>query len=142
MAEVHRTAASLRFYGDDLDPEEISRTLGAQPTKCAKKGGIWVTPNGKEIVARHGFWHLSATEESPGDLDKQVGALFSALSNDLDAWRALAARFRGNIFVGLFLYGCNEGLGLSPATTSAIGLRGLELDLDIYSGDDTDQEIV
>lgn len=142
MAEMHRTAASLRFCGDDIDPEEISRILGAQPTKGVKKGGIWFTPNGKEIVARTGQWNLSTPEESPGDLDKQVTALFSGLSGDLDAWRVLAARFRGDIFVGLFLSGYNEGLGLSPATTSAIGLRGLELELDIYSGEDNDQEIV
>lgn len=37
MAEVYRSAASLSFSGDDLDPEEISRWLG-KPTKGARKG--------------------------------------------------------------------------------------------------------
>jgi hypothetical protein len=141
MADVHRTAASLRFHGDDLDPEEISRTLGAQPTNCAKKGGAWHAPNGKEVEARQGFWLLSAIEECPGDLDKQVASLFSMLSDDLDAWRAVSARYRGNIFVGLFLRGPNEGLVLSSGTTHAIGLRGLQLELDIYSGDGADDDI-
>lgn len=141
MAEVHRTAASLRFYGDDIDPEEISRILGVWPTKSAKKGGIWITPKGQQMIARTGFWNLSISEESPGDLDKQVTALFSVLSDDLDAFRALAVRFRGNIFVGLFLSGFNEGLSLSPTTVSAIGIRGLVLDLDIYSGGDKDHAI-
>lgn len=140
MAELHRTAVSLRFRGDDLDPDEISRTLGAQPTKCARKGGIWHTPSGKEIVARHGFWNLSAPAARPGDLDGQIRALISALSNDLDAWRTLSARYHGNLFAGLFLSGFNEGLGLSPATTSAIGSRGLALELDIYGGDDPDRD--
>ncbi|WP_421505484.1 DUF4279 domain-containing protein [Brucella pseudogrignonensis] len=142
MAEVHRTAASLRFHGDDLDPEEISRILGVQPTKGVKKGGTWTTPKGKEIVAWSGYWMLSAPDESPGELDKQVATLFAALSTDLEAWRALSLRFRGNIFVGLFLSGFNEGQSLSPATTCAIGLRGLELDFDIYSGADLDETTV
>jgi len=141
MAEVHRTAMSLRFHGDDLDPEEITRTLGAQPTKCAKMGGTWHTPGGKEILARRGFWNLSIPETSPGDLDGQVSALFSALSDDLGAWRALAGRYHGNIFAGLFLSGFNEGVALSPATASAIGMRGLALELNIYSGNDLEGDI-
>lgn len=138
MAEVHRTTATLRFRGDDIDPEEVSRTLGVQPTKSAKKGGIWITPKGQKIIAGTGFWHLSIPEESPGDLDKQVTELFSMLSDDFDAFRTLAVRFQGNIFVGLFLSGFNEGLSLSPTTVSAIGIRGLVLDLDIYSGEHGD----
>ncbi|KAA0698328.1 DUF4279 domain-containing protein [Neorhizobium sp. P12A] len=140
MAEVHESAASLRFHGDDIDPEEISRILGCQPTSGAKKGGLWTTPNGTQVVARTGRWLLKTPQESPGDLDKQVAALFADLRDDLDAWKALAGRFRGNIFVGLFLSTYNEGIGLSPNTLSAIGLRGLELQLDIYSGRD-DPEI-
>lgn len=105
-------------------------------------GGTLLTPNGKEIVARHGLRYRSAPRESPGDLDKQIGALFSGLSNDLDAWRALSARYSGNLFVGLFLSGFNEGLCFSPTTTREIGLRGLELGLDIYSSHDIDHEIV
>ncbi|NTF44315.1 DUF4279 domain-containing protein [Rhizobium rhizogenes] len=142
MAEVYRTAASLRFHGDSLDPDEISGILGAQPTKGVRKGGIWITPRGAEIVAWTGSWRLSTPDESPGDLDKQVAELFAPLNVDLDAWRALSSRFRGNIFVGVFLSGFNEGLGLSPTTTSAIGLRGLVLEVDIYGADSLDQEAV
>ncbi|MGQ3210372.1 DUF4279 domain-containing protein [Shinella sp.] len=141
MAELHRTAACLRFSGDDLDPEEVSRILGTQPTKGVKKGGTHATPKGKEIVARTGMWTLSTPDESPSDLDKQVAALFSVLDGDLDACRALAVRFHGNIFAGLFLSGFNEGLSLSPAKMRAIGARGLILDLDIYSGDDIDEDL-
>jgi hypothetical protein len=142
MPNVHRTFASLRFHGDDLNPEEISHILSAQPTKCVKKGGIWITPKGTEIVADTCHWSLSAPEESSGDLDKQLTAILSVLSDDLEACRALAARFRGNVFVGLFLAGFNEGLTLSPTTITAIGLRGLALDIDLYSGEDSDGEIV
>lgn len=138
MAELHKTAAALRFGGDDLEPEEISRTLGAPPTMSVKKGGIRKTPNGREYVSRTGIWLLSVPNEAPGDLDKQVVALFSMLTDNLDAWKVLASRYKGDIFAGLFLSGSNEGSSLSSATLHAIGSRGLGLDLDIYSGDDED----
>lgn len=51
-------------------------------------------------------------------------------------WRDFAARYRGRIFAGLFLSSFNEGLVISPQTLIAIGVRGLALDLDIYSGND------
>ena len=141
MPTIYRTAASLRFHGDDLDPEEISQALSAQPTHCVKKGGIWTRPKGREVVARTGGWTLKAPDENPGNLDKQIASLLSPLSDDFPAWRALANRFRGNIFVGLFLSTHNEGLSVSPEIAAAIGARGLGLDLDIYSGADEDQEI-
>jgi hypothetical protein len=64
-----------------------------------------------------------------------VRALFSGLSEDFGIWKDFADRYRGRIFVGLFLTASNEGLGISPQTSSAISVRGLELDLDVYSGD-------
>jgi len=141
MAEMHRTTASLRFHGDVLDPEEISRILGVKPTTCVKKGDLWETPRGAKITARTGYWSLSAPNQNAGNLETQLTEMLSLLSEDLEACRSLAASFRGNIFVGLFLSGFNEGLSLSPTTITAIGLRGLTLDIDVYSGGDLDQQI-
>jgi hypothetical protein len=135
MAEIYRSAASLSFSGDDLDPEEISSWLG-KPTKGARKGGALLTPAGRERVSHTGIWLLKTEEAQPGDIDQQVRALFSGLSEDFGIWRDFADHYKGRIFVGLFLKSFNEGVGISPQTLSAISVRGLELDLDIYSGDD------
>jgi hypothetical protein len=140
MAEIYRSAASLSFAGDDLDPDEISRWLG-KPTKGESKGGALLTPAGREHISHTGIWLLKTEDAQPGDVDRQVRALFSDLSEDFGIWKDFADRYRGRIFVGLFLKGSNEGLGISPQTLSAISVRGLELDLDVYSGDDdTDVE--
>lgn len=136
MAPVHRTVACLRFHGDDLYPDELTNAFGKQPTKAAKKGDMLLTPKGRERIANSGMWLLNTDDAEPGDLDRQVAALFSGLSEDFDIWRSFAKRYRGNIFTGLFLRRSNEGLSLSPETLAAIGIRGLELDLDIYEGDD------
>jgi hypothetical protein len=132
VSDIHRTDATLRFFGDDLDPQEIAAVLGCAPTVGVKKGGTWATKLGREKVARRGSWRLEAPTHIPGDLDGQIEGLFSALTTDLDAWRTLAARFQADIFCGVFLAEGNEGLELKPTTLLAVGARALKLSLDIY----------
>jgi hypothetical protein len=134
MAEIQRIAVSLSFGGHDLDPDEISRGLG-KPTKAARKGEVVLTPAGSKRVSHTGIWLLGTGQVHPGEIDAQVASLFSSLSQDLDVWRDLSRRFGGRIFVGLFLSGLNEGIDIQPETLTAIGIRGLRLDLDIYSGE-------
>jgi hypothetical protein len=132
VALVDRTVAALRFFGDDLDPDELTDLLDGQPTFGIKKGGTWLTKGGNEIIASNGSWRLSVASRSNGDLDGQIVELLSALSHDLVVWRNLAVRFKADIFCGLFLKCGNEGFDLQPATLSMIGERGLTLSLDIY----------
>lgn len=138
MGELQRTAVSLRFGGDDLNPDEITRKLGATPSTGARKGAIRLTPKGTEMVARSGIWVLKAAPLSPGDLDRQIAMLLATLSDDLAVWRDIAHRYNGNIFAGLFLASFNEGTSLRPQTLSMLGSRGLALGLDIYGSGEQD----
>lgn len=134
MSSLHKSAASIGFYGDDLDPSKITKGLG-EPTVGVQKGSNWLTQKGAEKVARTGFWRLAAEYCEPADLDGQINTLLDQLSNDLPAWRAFAKQFRGRVFCGLFLDESNEGSTLQPETLARIGERGLLLDLDIYGQD-------
>ena len=138
MTVIHRSAASLGFFGDDLEPEEISAALGAVPTVGVKKGGIWYTSMGAEKVALRGRWSLEATRREPGDLEGQIVELLAACGDNLAAWRLLANRYRGRIFCGLFLATANEMLSLSPEILTAVAQRGLILDFDIYGSEMAD----
>ncbi len=52
--------ATLRFAGDALDPEEISRALGTNPTRAYRKGeGFSPGPRTPRVVGRTGVWFLS-----------------------------------------------------------------------------------
>ncbi len=135
MGELHKTAASLRFFGDDVDPEEITRLLGGAPTVGVRKGGIWLTSRGVEKTAFRGQWRVTVERRSPGDLDGQVAQLLTPLTTDFAVWNDLTRRFKADVFCGLFLNEFNEGLTLSPETLEALGLRGLSLGLDIYGPD-------
>ena len=135
MGSLHESAASLSFFGDDLDPSELSDRLGCQPTVGVRKGDTWLTSRGVKKVATTGSWRVRVERREPADLDGQINELLEGMSNDFPAWRSLAQRFRGRIFCGLFLSTGNEGLTLRPETLERIGTRGLLLDLDIYGRD-------
>lgn len=136
MTDLSRSVASLRFFGDDLVPEEVSRLLGATPTAHEVKGGQ-SQPNagGRTFTARTGSWRLRVPDRKPGDLDGQIAELLEQLTFDMGVWRELTERFRVDVFCGLFLDEGNEGISLAPNTLAALGERGILLDLDIYAND-------
>src|SRR5262249_23076958 len=113
MTAISETHAALRFSGDDLDPDELSARLGGKPSTFARKGDvIRFGKTGGERIARTGQWIVSVERREPGDLDGQIGELLSPLSKDLSIWRSLE-KYRPDLYVGLFLQECNEGLEIS-----------------------------
>jgi len=58
--EPVRAFATLRFVGDALDPDEISRVLSAKPTRAYRKGQKFSTgPRSPETIGKTGTWYLS-----------------------------------------------------------------------------------
>jgi hypothetical protein len=132
MAKISKTRASLRFFGDDLNPGELTALLGATPSTCASKGDVIrseTTSRGR--IAQTGSWIVRVGRREPGDLDAHVEELLSPLSKNLSIWRGLG-KYRPNLFVGLFLQETNEGIEISPHCLSSLAERGILLGLDIY----------
>lgn len=137
MAVLCGSVASLRFFGDDLDPDELTRLLGCQPTKSERKGEEIVGKvTGSKRTARSGGWRLSAERREPGDLDAQISEIFDGLTNDMSIWQDLTSRFRADVFCGLFMEEGNEGISLSNETLQRLAERGLTIDFDIYASSD------
>lgn len=132
MGELHRSAAALRIMGDGLDPDEVTRLLGAVPTSTRVKGKPWKTTSGRELIARTGSWCLDAEDSEPADIDGQVRELLERLTSDLDIWSDLSRRFQVELFCGWFMRGGDEGIGVSPSTMAALSQRGIELGICIY----------
>jgi hypothetical protein len=135
LAGLTRTMAGLRIIGDDLNPSEITRLLGAEPTAYARKGDTRRTTTGREIAARSGSWQLRV-EMEPGDLNGQIGAILAKLTDNLSIWCELGRRYRCDVFCGLFMRNSNEGADLEPGILKMLGDRGLRLGLDIYGPPD------
>lgn len=139
MAHLARSVASLRIFGDDLHPEEISRLLGCAPTRAWPKGHVQVSKPGREYKKKTGGWLLHASDTEPENLDAQVSELVAKLTSDLGTWAELAQRFQIDLFCGWFMEGTNEGVSVSTKTMRALAERGIELSLDIYGPDEKNE---
>ena len=133
MTEVSKTAVSLRFFGDELDPEEITELMGHAPDACHKKGeSITNFHTGNSHLAKQGHWRIEVDRTKPGDLDNQIQEILSKVTNDLAVWNKLTKKFQADIFTGIFLESENEGISLAPETLKLLSDRNLLIDLDIY----------
>jgi Domain of unknown function (DUF4279) len=129
--EFDQSSIDLRFFGDDLDPDEISKLLNCQPTHGYRKGDI-LPDKRYHIVAKTGSWRLSSEKRNDLTLEKQIHELFDRLSSDLEIWRKLTRQYSGDLFCGLWMYDMNRELELSPELMNQIAERGLKLGLDVY----------
>lgn len=133
MAEIAQSSASLRFFGDDLDPAELTRLLAGQPTYAVRKGDIHThPPNQPPRMALNGLWRLSSGCDKGDQLDHQIASILKTLTSDVAVWADLVRRFKVDMFCGVWLDQVNQGLGLTPSTLKLLGERGIKLDLDIY----------
>lgn len=136
MTAIDHSEVALRFFGGDLIPDEVSVLLGAAPTASHHKGQeLKGSRSGAVRIARTGSWRLSAPRREPEDLGAQIFEILDQLTGDLAVWQSLA-RFRPDLFCGLFMGSSNDGVSLSPRALLALGQRGIELGLDIYDAEE------
>jgi hypothetical protein len=115
---VDRTAASLRVRCAPEDHHVVSELLGVP------------------LTSGSGSCSLSAPDSLSGDLEAQLGWLFSQTTSDLARWREVTTRWPTDVFCRLFLERNNRGLTLSSEITRKLGDRGIAIGLDIYGVDD------
>jgi hypothetical protein len=137
---VDETSVTLRIFGDDLNPDEITSILRFPPTVARRKGDIRIGKTTKnEYKARTGQWHL----ESPrgkGDLDNHIRWLLEALCPEQDSWDSINQRFNIDLFCGLFINDWNRGTGISADLMYELGRRRIALELDIYANTPDDDD--
>ena len=131
MPKVHKTVVTLRFGGDDLCHQEVTRRLGGIPTLTQKMGEEIHHKSGTRL-AKTGQWQLTVEGATPEDLETLLGRLFGQLSSDYGVWRNLSERFAGNLYIGLFMQESNEGMQINRALVRAVAERGLALGFDVY----------
>jgi Domain of unknown function (DUF4279) len=68
MSALSKTAVSLRFFGDDLNPDEVTQLLGKEPDKAERRGDV----RSRGYTVRRGRWSVRAGDCTPGDLDGQT----------------------------------------------------------------------
>jgi hypothetical protein len=123
---------SLRLVGHDLDPAEVSRFLGCEPTEAGCTGELARRPDGSTRPIAKGFWRWSSGRQA-ADVADQIEALLARLTSDLAVWESLSRRYDANLFCGLFLETTNRGFELPASLLAAIAARHLRIGFDIYA---------
>ena len=131
--ERDKYSVSLRFFGDDLAPDEVTRLLGCAPTDSARRGDI-IRRRTRSYTAPQGSWHFS-TEQSTDDIETQLIGLFARLTDDLSVWQSLTTRFDADLFCGVFLAYQGHGFNMSPRLHRLLADRNLLIVFDIYASD-------
>ena len=133
MAQLHKSVATLRICGDDLNPDEITHLLGTSPSQAERKGDKIVgRKTGHVRIVKSGMWRLRASDCEPENLDGQIRELLNKTNRDLSVWQKLSSRYQIDLFCGLFMSESNEGLSISHQSLAALGERGIEIGFDIY----------
>jgi Domain of unknown function (DUF4279) len=133
MAALNNSRATLRFFGEDLDPAKLTEILGVKPTDMYEKGQVRISSTGNHFTYRRGMWRLEAKDKTPGDLEAQIKELLSVLPQDLQIWRQLALQHEIDLFCGLFMEESNEGFSLNSDSLNALSARGISIDFEVYA---------
>jgi hypothetical protein len=122
--EVDECEITLRFFGDNLDPDAVTALLGVEPTDSCRKGdpvlGSWT-----------GRW-LLACERTNDTPNHQIRLLLSGLTAELAIWSKLGKAFSSEIKCHLFLHRWTRGTIFSTETLAYISARDLKLHVEIY----------
>lgn len=73
-----KVIAGLYLKGNNLDPKEITRTLGVGPTSSHACGEVHTTSSGREFVTKTGLWSL-VVDCDPAEVADVLEALLARL---------------------------------------------------------------
>jgi hypothetical protein len=124
---------SLSISAEDLDPDEITRLLGIQPTKAWRKG---VPQFGREgRVPTFGAWSTSLRrdETTEWDVEAAISLVLDRIHVRGEVWNQVVSNAKARIFVGLTLDTYNRGFGFAPSLLRRIAELEIQLDFDIYA---------
>ncbi len=129
--KIDEVSISIRFSGDDLDPDELTALLNCEPTEAYEKGQTIITTISPRTI-KTGMWFLSIQKNSEQTLEEQIWELLEKLPKDLEVWEKLSGRFRINIYCGAWLKNWNRDVWFSANLLKQIANRKLSIGLAIY----------
>jgi hypothetical protein len=125
--------ASLRLYGDSLNPEEITRLLQMNPSDAAVKGEDSKSSSGKSRQAPTGRWILGTDGKlTSTNLEKHIEWILDRLASTGIKIDDLPGVERADIFGYWASASGHGGPGFSSELMGRLAEAHLPLGLDIY----------
>ncbi|MBH8572036.1 DUF4279 domain-containing protein [Nostocaceae cyanobacterium CENA369] len=136
---VDKTSVCLAIYGEDLNPDEISKHLGCQPTKAHKRGDR-KNLNFKYAPYSKGAWILNLKGHAPITAEELVRDLLLRVPREPEIWRELSATYDVQVRIAIHMEGWNKGFNLTPHTVQCISKIGASIVFDIYAYSDEEDD--
>jgi hypothetical protein len=125
-------SVGINFYSENLDKDEITKLIGAEPTKSWNPGERHPIGNSQKTrITDWGKWYLT-TERDSKDLNQKISELLDDLTTDLNIWKMLTSKYEAWIDVAGYMENWNRGFILKPETMKLLTERNLEVAFDIY----------
>jgi hypothetical protein len=128
-----RTYATFRAFSESLDPDEVSRALGIEPTKCFRAGDER-KPNRPYAPYRSGGWLLSTEAFESRDIREHVDRLLDRLEPSAPALARLVEEgARCSVFC---FWSSDNGQGgpqLDPTQMARLAALNLPILFDVYT---------
>lgn len=129
---------ALRVWGENLDPEEVTRTLGVEPTQVVRAGEV--TSAGR--LTRKSMWGFETDPPIEGhwpSLEDALTALLQVFEGEVEVIRRLQEQFKVILWCAHFSSSFDGGPTFSALLLKRLGDFGVELYLDTYHSEELTQ---
>jgi hypothetical protein len=133
-------AAALHVSSETLQPSEVTRLFGVEPSESETRGVPVRHADGRTIrTPTSGRWTLGvpASLADAFNFNEVVDAVLAKLPKDAAVWRAVGALGTLHVSVILALDESNGEMWLEPQLLSFLGERGVGVHVEIYRRDPT-----
>jgi Domain of unknown function (DUF4279) len=127
---IDEVNATLALYSEELEPQEISRALGVEPTRAHRRGE---RSGPRSPPAPSGAWLLKANGSAAEPAEAVIDRLLKQLPEDPAVWRDLRMRHDIQVRFGLHMTGCNKGLSIPSKQVTRIAELGASMEFDVYA---------
>jgi hypothetical protein len=128
-------AAALHVSSEALQPAEVTRLFGVEPSESETRGVPVRHPDGTVIrTPSTGRWTLGvpASLSDALNFNEVMEAVLARLPKDAAIWRAVGALGTIHVSVSLPLDESNGEMWLDPQLLSFLGERGVGLHVEIF----------
>jgi hypothetical protein len=127
---IDEVSVTLAIYSEELQPQEISRALGVEPTSAHRRGERRSPTSPPSLL---GAWFLTERGCDAEPAEAIIDRLFKQLPEDRSVWGDLMIRYEIQFRFGLHMTGWNKGLSIPLKQLTRIAELGASMEFDIYA---------
>lgn len=135
MESRDKVRVTLYVRGQKLDPDTVTKLLGADPTWVQRDGDVQKLPSGNQAVSRTGLWEKTISTDG-GNIEDMLNLLLSEVAPSISLIPTLAnvtgAYF--DVFVARSIDAAGQPdvlLSLDSKTLAALAAAGIPIQMTI-----------